>query len=65
MATIFIDDPMPEAQRRGRIYDGDIFVFGPRPSVLALAALARQMLEDAFAPTTPSMPSTKCRSSVS
>jgi hypothetical protein len=53
MTTVFVDDPMPDAERRQRIYSGDIFVFGPRPSTVALIGLARRMLEEAFAPLNP------------
>ena len=48
MTPIFIDSPIDDAARRKRLYAGDLFVFSPKPSTLALCNFARQMLEDAF-----------------
>ena len=48
MPAIFIDSLLDDAGRRKRLYGGDIFVFSPRSSTLALCEFARQMIEDAF-----------------
>ncbi len=51
--TIYIESPVHDDVRRQRVLDGQIFVFMPRPSSLALCEFARQMLEEAFAPLDP------------
>jgi hypothetical protein len=48
MTTIFIDSLLDDAGRRKRLYGGDIFIFSPRSSTLALCEFARQMIEEAF-----------------
>lgn len=53
MTTIYFDSPLPERVRRERLYAGDIFVFSPRASSVALAAFAHAMLTEAFAPSPP------------
>jgi hypothetical protein len=49
MTAIFMDANIADADRRKRLYAGDIFVFSPTPGTLALCDFARQMIEDAFA----------------
>ena len=51
--AIYFDTHLDEGARRQRIYNGDIFVFSPRPSTEALTALARELIEEAFAPLAP------------
>ncbi len=51
--TLYFDSPMDERARRQRLYSGDVFVFSPRPSTLALSAFARELVEQAFHPLTP------------
>jgi hypothetical protein len=53
MNSVFFDSTMPEAERRRRLYEGQIFVFSPRPSSRALCELAREMTEAAFKPLDP------------
>ena len=53
MTTLYVDSAMPEEQRRDELYRGQLFVFSPRPASLALAGLARELLEEAFAPYDP------------
>jgi hypothetical protein len=48
MNTAYIDSTHDDDARRARLYAGQIFTFGPKPSSLALVAHARQMIEDAF-----------------
>jgi hypothetical protein len=53
MTAIYFDSAMNDADRRERLYAGDIFVFSPAPAVLALADFAREFLEEAFHPWHP------------
>ena len=53
MNSVFFDSAMDEELRRERLYQGQIFVFSPRPSTLALCELARAMTEAAFKPLDP------------
>ena len=48
MNSVFVDSSADDATRRRKLYSGQIFVFSPRPSSLALAAHAREMIEEAF-----------------
>lgn len=48
MTAIYFDSSMDEGLRRQRLYVGDLFVYSPKPSVIALCDLAREMLEEAF-----------------
>ncbi|MGH3001797.1 MAG: phytanoyl-CoA dioxygenase family protein [Gaiellaceae bacterium] len=48
MDTAYHDSAVDDVERRRRLYDGQIFVFGPRPSTLALVEHARHMIEEAF-----------------
>jgi hypothetical protein len=50
MATIYFDQRLSDAERREALYNGDIFVYSPMPATQKLCALARTMLEEAFAP---------------
>ena len=51
--TIYVDSYLDDAERRRCIYAGDIFVYSPRPSTLALTGFARELIEAAFAPLAP------------
>ena len=53
MTTVYFDSKMTDAERRAKLFEGDIFVFSPRPSTLALIDFARELLEEAFAPLPP------------
>ncbi|MDP3759926.1 MAG: hypothetical protein Q8R01_05345 [Ramlibacter sp.] len=46
--TVHIDSRLTDAERRARLYAGDIFIFSPNPHSLQLVALAREMIEQAF-----------------
>jgi Phytanoyl-CoA dioxygenase (PhyH) len=48
MTAIYFDSPNPDNIRRQRLYNGDLYVFSPRPSILALRNHAREMIEEAF-----------------
>ena len=51
--AIYVDSPLAEAERRRHLYGGDLFVHSPTESSAALAALARELSEAAFAPHDP------------
>jgi Phytanoyl-CoA dioxygenase (PhyH) len=48
MNTVYFDSAVGDDLRRERLYEGQLFVYGPRPSTLALVEHARMMLEEAF-----------------
>ncbi len=48
MHTVYVDSAVSDEVRRQRLYNGQIFVFTPRPSTLALIQHAREMIETAF-----------------
>ena len=53
MNTAYFDSSATDEERRDRLYDGQIFLFGPRPSTLALIEHAREMIETAFGAVDP------------
>src|SRR5690242_4317720 len=53
MAAIYFDQRLCDDERRKALYRGDIFVYSPVPAAHELCALARAMLEQAFAPHDP------------
>jgi hypothetical protein len=53
MNTVFFDSAAPDDIRRKRLYEGQLFVYGPRPASLALCDFAREMAEEAFKPFDP------------
>jgi hypothetical protein len=53
MSAVHFDAAMSDDQRRERLYAGDLFITSASPSSKALIALARQLLEEAFAPHDP------------
>lgn len=46
--AVFFDSDVSDCTRRKQLYEGQLFVYGTRPSVLALTNFARSMVEDAF-----------------
>jgi len=46
--TIFYDSEISDDFRRQQLYDGQLFVYSTRPSILGLVNFARSMIEDAF-----------------
>lgn len=48
MNTIFFDAAFDDDARRRALYEGQLFVYPPSPSSVALCALAREMIQDAF-----------------
>jgi hypothetical protein len=51
--TVYFDPPFGDDERRARLYEGQLFVYSPRAPGLALAAFARGLIEEAFAPLDP------------
>lgn len=51
--TLYLDPVCDDDERRARLFDGQLFVYSPRPSTLAFAAFTRSMIEEAFAPLDP------------
>jgi hypothetical protein len=45
---VFIDAQLSDAERRARLYAGDIFLFSPTPASLAFVEFAREMLWQGF-----------------
>ena len=48
MSAIFVDPEFSEAERRERLFAGDLLVFSPCPSSLALVQFARGLIREAF-----------------
>lgn len=48
MHTVYVDSTVSDDVRRQRLYEGQVFVFTPRASTLALIQHAREMIEAAF-----------------
>ena len=51
--AVHFDSSMSDAERRKRLYAGDIFIFSPTPGSRELINLAAAMLEEGFAPVDP------------
>jgi hypothetical protein len=48
MNTAFFDSPLDDRARREELYRGQVFVYSPSPSALALVSLARDLIREAF-----------------
>jgi hypothetical protein len=53
VTTVFFDQRLSDEERRPALYRGDLFVYSPIATSQRLVALARTMLEEAFAPHDP------------
>ncbi|MEH2332691.1 hypothetical protein [Nostoc sp.] len=53
MNTIYFDSIFSDEIRRKHLYNGQVFVFSPCASAIALCDFARGLLEEAFAPLDP------------
>ena len=51
--SVYFDPAFTDDERRRRLYEGQIFVYSPRPSSLAFCAFTRRLIEEAFAPHDP------------
>ncbi len=48
MNTVYLDSPVDDDVRRQQLYEGQLFVYSPRPSSLDLCDFARSLIEQAF-----------------
>jgi hypothetical protein len=46
--SVYLDAPLDDDARRQRLFEGQLLVFAPRPSTLALVDFARELIEQAF-----------------
>jgi len=53
MNTIYVDSTVNDDVRRERLYAGQLFVFSPHQSSVALCQFAREMVDEAFHPLDP------------
>jgi hypothetical protein len=53
MSNIYFDSLCSDQDRRSVLYNGDIFVYSPSDATAKLCALAKQMVNEAFAPRDP------------
>ncbi len=53
MNAILFDSNVNDSVRRQHLYKDQVFVFSSRPSSFALAEVARELIETAFAPLDP------------
>jgi hypothetical protein len=51
--TIYYDSPLSDDTRRQGLFEGQLFVYSPRPSTLAFIRHARRLIEEAFVPLDP------------
>ena len=51
--VVHVDSRLSDEERRERIYRGEAFLFSPRPTLLALTELARELIVEAFSPLDP------------
>ena len=48
MNTVYCDPQVTDLTRRQQLYDGQLFVYSPRPNSIALCEFARALIEEAF-----------------
>jgi hypothetical protein len=53
MTVLYFDSPMPDDERRAKLFQGDLFAYSATPHSQALVQFAREMTEQAFAPYYP------------
>jgi len=53
MNTVYFDSPISDEMRRERLYQGQLFVFSPRPSSVALCQFADELIREAFGKLSP------------
>jgi hypothetical protein len=53
MNAIFLDSAITDDLRRQHLYNGQLFVYSPCPSAIAMVQFAREQIEEAFAPLDP------------
>lgn len=53
MSNIYFDTPCSDQDRRAALYHGDIFVYSPSDATKKLCGLAKQLIDQSFAPHDP------------
>jgi hypothetical protein len=53
MHTVYVDSRFDDEKRREKLYDGQLFVYSPRPKSLAFTNFALQMIKEAFGKNDP------------
>jgi hypothetical protein len=53
LTNVYYDADLSDEERRDRLYRGDLFVYSPTESTMALCRHAQSMVEQAFAPNDP------------
>ena len=53
MNSVFVDSALADDERRRLIYEGQLFVYSPTPSSVALCEFAWKLCKEAFAPFDP------------
>ncbi len=53
MHSIFYDAAVPDEVRRGNLFQGQLYVYSPRPISIELCNLANDLAREAFAPHEP------------
>jgi hypothetical protein len=48
MTTVYFDAPFSDDARREHLYQGDLFVYSPRPSAIEFCEFARELIREAF-----------------
>jgi hypothetical protein len=51
--AVYVDARVPDALRRQRLYEGQLFIYTATPETLAVRDFAAEMIEEAFAPLDP------------
>ena len=51
--TVYYDAQVTDEVRRQRLFEGQLFVYSPRPASLAFIEFARTLIREAFAPHDP------------
>ena len=60
MVNLHIDPAFDDAERRRRLFGGDVLVYTHVPEVAAFAAYTREMITELFAPHDPITIQTRC-----
>jgi hypothetical protein len=53
MSTVLVESALPDSERRTKLYEGELFLYTPRPSTTALVEFAREMIREAFGDSDP------------
>ncbi|EFC84825.1 hypothetical protein [Parafrankia sp. EUN1f] len=48
MSTVLFDSALSDDDRRAKLYEGELFVYSPRPSTTAFVEFTRELIRDAF-----------------